>query len=653
MKTGSRFFKALRYFCLIGVIALGLMTTIGTGGGGGGDDGGGGDSTTSNGDSGGNTTGKAKWTYMVYITGDNNLSSAAIGDINEMGQVGSSSNVNIVVQAEFSEQYSPGMTNNTFRGKIERGNYDQETIKELLENIGNRDMGNKATLTEFIKWVATNYPANHYALVLWDHGAGWKISRSTGGVIRGALHDETSDSFMSLPDLASAVSDSGIHMDLINFDACLMAMYEIAYEFSGLTNYMVFSEEVEPGEGDPYDTILRELVNNPGMTASNLAKTTASKFKAFYQWLSRTCVTKSAVDMAKTAELHNKICELVQLMTDNMMFERPNIQSARDNSINYYYPENRDLGNFLTKLYNATSNSDIRIKINEIKNILSAMVISNEIYSPYQGDPITDSSGLAIFLPKRDQITNTDLNTYALLAINQSRAVAGNSWGNFVNLLVEGDTDAGIPPPVTAEGNFVIWLQWDTDADLDLIILEPDGSWAAPYLGTNSANGFLSEDSADSGVSAEYYAAAETVAAGAYHIFVNYYKNGSTYDYAKASLYFLDPSNGIDDFTLLGDGTRYMDLSDRAPENWSDNEAEWGNVWNDEYSDWWWWYNSDYLERSLKREVTLNSSNETISMGNIKIHFVSLPSKEKVRRLPYMDKDTVEIIRQQTLKHWK
>ena len=657
MKTGSRFFKTLRYFCLVSVIALGLITIVGTGGGGG-DDGGGANSTTSNGDSGGDTTGKAEWTYMVYITGDNNLSSAAMGDINEMEQVGSSSDVNIVVQVEFSRQYSPDidMSHNTLRGKIER-DYNQEKINSELEDIGNKDMGNKTTLTEFIKWVATNYPANHYALVLWDHGAGWKVSRSTGGVIRGALHDATSGNFMSLPDLASAVSDSGIHMDLINFDACLMAMYEIAYEFNGLTDYMVFSEEVEPGEGDPYDTILQDLVNNPGMTAKNLAKTITSKFKAFYQWQSRTYVTKSAVDMTKTAELHDKIGELVQLMTDNMMSERPNIQSARDDSIAYYYPENRDLGDFLTKLYSASSNSDIRSKIIDIQNTLfprlSPMVISNEIYSPYHGDPITGSKGLAIFLPRRDQVTDADLRTYAELAINinQSRVVAGNSWGNFVNLLVEGDTAAGMSTLETAEGNFVVVLKWDTDADLDLIIWEADGSWAAPYLGTNSANGFLSEDSADSGESVEYYAAAETVQKGRYDIFVNYHKNGSTDDYANAELLFLDPVNGINVFTPLG--TKYMDLGNTAPTNWIDNEDERNNVWNDEYSDWWWWYSPDYLTRSLKREVALNSSNETITMGNIRIHFVSLPSKEKVKRFPYMDEDTVEIIKQQTQEHWK
>src|SRR4029453_4230465 len=29
---------------------------------------------------------------------------------------------------------------------------------------------------DFVSWVAANYPAEHYALVLWNHGQGWDDS---------------------------------------------------------------------------------------------------------------------------------------------------------------------------------------------------------------------------------------------------------------------------------------------------------------------------------------------------------------------------------------------------------------------------------------------------------------------------------------------
>ena len=79
-------------------------------------------------------------------------------------------------------------------------------------------MGNPATLTDFIQWAVTNYPANHYLLDLWDHGDG----------IGGVCEDESSESILSLSDVRQAITRAGTHMDVIGFDACLMAMAETA-----------------------------------------------------------------------------------------------------------------------------------------------------------------------------------------------------------------------------------------------------------------------------------------------------------------------------------------------------------------------------------------------------------------------------------------
>jgi hypothetical protein len=397
----------------------------------------------------------------------------------------------------------------------------------------------------------------------------------------------------------------------------------VAYEFNGLTDYMVFSEEVEPGDGDPYDTILQDLVDNPNMTPSELAIMITEKFKKFYQSYDRTKITKSAVDMSKTTQLHNQICELAQFMNSNMDSERPHIQGARDTSINYLYPENHDLGDFLKYYYDLTSDSEIKYKITEIQTTLSEMVISNEIYSP-ENDAITGSKGLAVFLPRRDEVPDTDLTRYSLLAINQSRVVGDNTWGSFVNLLVTGDT--GQTPPLTAEGNFVIMLKWDTDADLDLYIGEPNGNLYAPWTGTTSPNGFFSEDSLFSGESMENYAAAETVESGTYDILVNYYDNGpSTSGPTTASIYILDPANGINEFPDQPQYQREMDLSDPVP---GDYVGVWNDIMNDVYTDWWW---PTYLTRSSNGEasITLNE--------NINLNFIVIPYKKKLKRLPQMD----------------
>ena len=578
----------------IGLTAV-VLLVIGCGGGGGDSSGGnsGGASSGASSSSSGSANGAAKWTYMVYIAGDNNLASAAVKDINEMETVGSSNDVNVVVQVEYSKNYTPDMPSTTLRGKIAKDN-DFQSIGSQFTSIGDRDMGSKEELTDFVKWAAANYPADHYALVLWDHGAGWKVSRNTRGITRGALQDESADSFMSLPDMAGAIRDSGVVLDVINFDACLMAMYEVAYEFKGLTQYMTFAEETEPGDGDPYDTILQALINTPSMSGLDLATLIPTKFKEFYQTSDRSRITKSSVDLQYVEQLHTQITDLSDLFIQNIGLERTYLQTARGQAVSYEYATNIDLGDFINRVASQTGNTDIKSKVGEISNTLSSMIVANEMYSPTPGDAILQSTGLAIFIPERSEVTENDLTKYAQLAINTSARAANSTWGELVTVLVNGDSDNGQVSLETAAGNFAVWLEWDTDADLDLIVWEPNDEFAAPYIGATSTNGFLSDDSVNSGISIEYYAAAEVVQKGEYDIFVNYYDNGIL-NYANARLYFLDPVNGIVEWILLGN--RQMDLSVTAPIDWFEYEQTRLEVWNDVYSDWWWWYSPTYFNR--------------------------------------------------------
>jgi len=591
-----------------------------------------------------NTSRSAKWTYMVYIAGDNNLATAAINDINEMETVGSTDDVNVIVQVEYSPIYTPNMPTSTLRGKITK-DYNTKFIGSQFSSIGERDMGSKTELTDFIKWATTNYPADHYALVLWDHGAGWKTLRQTRGVTRGAIEDQSAGSFMSLPDLAAAVRDSGATIDIVNFDACLMAMYEVAYEFKGLAKYMTFSEETEPGAGDPYDTILKALTATPTMSALDLAKLIPQKFKEFYQVSDRTPVTKSSIDLTYIEQLHGQITDLSDLFVQNIGLERSYIQIARRNAVTYEYPTNIDLGDFVTRVAAQTNNANIKNKIQEINQTLDSLVISNQTYSPTANDPKLQSTGLAIFVPERSEITADDLTQYAQLAINTPDNRASTTWGDLVNALITGDSADGQVLLETTAGNFAIWLEWDTDSDLDLIIWEPNGEFAAPYIGTTSTNGFLSDDSINSGLSVEYYAAAEVIQKGTYDIFVNYYSNGTS-DYANATLYFLDPENGITDWIKLD--SRMMSLSTPAPEDWLTDEQSRIEVWNDVYSDWWWWYNNTYFNRSTSSRLVTET---VLSKGDniIRIHTRQLPEKNHFKNPLHINDETSTFVHDQLM----
>lgn len=525
---------------LVFALSVAAVSFLGAcGGGGGGDNGGGG-------------TGR-QWTYMVYMGADNNLSDAGIGDIAEMAKVGSDSNVAIVLQAEFSQYYSgSSVPSDTRRVLVPAGT--ENDVLSASTSIGNVDMGSPATLTAFITWATTNYPAQHYALVIWDHGAGWKdrSPQATSSLFRGAVQDQTSGTFMSLPDLAKGVRDANVHLDIINFDACLMAMYEVAYEFKGLVDYMVFSEETEPGEGDPYDTILGNLTGTPSMSANQLASTIVNRYDDFYAINNRGATTKSAVDMSQIDLLDTKILALAKALTSDPGSSSV-VLAAQNNTQHYEYTSNHDIYDFASYLNapSSTAAAGVKTAASEVMTVVNTMVIANRT-NP-DGDSSTNH-GLAIYLPTANETNSSDLSEYGLLACNTTtRQSATGTWGAYIETLL-GPGGGNVS---YAQGGFAIYLWWEDaagggagscDADLDLIVWEPDvdwqstgnGTWNYIWNGQTTTNGFFSMDSWESGYSAEYYAANAQVYYGDYYFLVNYWYDGSCTS-ARAHLEWYDP----------------------------------------------------------------------------------------------------------------
>ena len=153
----------------------------------------------------------AEWTVMVFLAGDNSLAKHAVDDIDEMESVGSTREVQVVVQAEWSSGVlqqagiaSPSAVNrpnwNTFRYSVPAAGSAPAVrgVNGAAVDIGNRDMTSPQELREFVAWARETAPAKRYLLVLWNHGNGPS----------GLLADETSrpGQLMSLSQLRSALT---------------------------------------------------------------------------------------------------------------------------------------------------------------------------------------------------------------------------------------------------------------------------------------------------------------------------------------------------------------------------------------------------------------------------------------------------------------
>ena len=241
---------------------------------------------------GGGGGGTYSWIFAVYLDADNNLDSYGVDDLNEMMQVGSTSDVGIVVM----------MDRASYGAKIY---YVESGSTTVLEDLGEVNMGDPNTLNYFVSYIFNNYQSDHYALLLWDHGGGW---------IGACWDDSNSGDHLTLDEIQQALS--GYHLDLIGFDACLMATIETAYELRNYADVLVASEETEPGNGWPYDTILSALTQNPTMTASDLGTTIVDKYMAYYG--TSGSQTMAAIDLTKVADLAAALDQLAQALANGM-----------------------------------------------------------------------------------------------------------------------------------------------------------------------------------------------------------------------------------------------------------------------------------------------------------------------------------------------
>lgn len=232
-----------------------------------------------------------KWTIMIYLDSDNDLGIAAGLDLEEMMAAGSSSNVTVLVQHD--TKGGP-----TVRYKVEKNKLT------LLRNLGELDMASGDTLRDFMVYGNQNFKADHYALILWNHGDGWKSGNAALGT-KAIFTDEDNGTYTMLSNsyvaasIQEALSATGMKLDILGIDACEMSTLEAAYEYRTVAGILVASQELVEGYGWDYDDLLGRLVNNPSMTPRQLASAMVASFKQFYESSAYRHQTISAMALQK------------------------------------------------------------------------------------------------------------------------------------------------------------------------------------------------------------------------------------------------------------------------------------------------------------------------------------------------------------------
>lgn len=370
--------------------------------------------------------GEDKITIMVYMCGTDLESRSAMAskDLQEMLNATVGSNINLIVYTGGCKKWQNNVVSSSVNQiyQIKDGK-----MSCLSDNEGNAAMVDPKTLSGFIRWTADKFPADRYDLIFWDHG---------GGSTSGYGYDEKYASYgaMSLSGINKALKDGGVTFDFVGFDACLMATVETALVVSNYADYLIASEETEPGIGWYYTDWLTKLNANTSMPTLEIGQNIIDSFtSACEKQVSGQKTTLSLIDLAElSATVPSELAAFSKDTSDMIKNkEYKTVSNARGNTREFATSsriDQVDLVDFAN-----------RIGTDEGKALAKALLGSVKYNRTSRS--MTNAYGLSIYFPyKKTSKVDNMVNTYEDIGMDEEYA---KCIQNFASLEVAGQVATG------------------------------------------------------------------------------------------------------------------------------------------------------------------------------------------------------------------
>lgn len=368
-----------------------------------------------------NNTGSNTYTLMVYMCASDLESEGgyASKDIAEMLAANVDPKINLIIEtggtSAWQDYNISNETNQIY--KVENGK-----LKLEKNDLGLQEMTEPDTLSNFINYGKENYSADKYGLILWDHG---------GGAVSGYGYDENSDNpenTLTLDKLKTALDKSKVKFDFVGFDACLMANIETAYAVKDNANYLIASEESEPGTGWDYTSLLNTLSENTSIKTEELGKTIVDKFiESNSNTGSAEDATLSVINLSKIDNAYSKLSSFINEIKINNLDNQEFAYVSKAVGDSKAYGEGKcdliDLADFANKLNNTKSK--------ELVNAINEAISYNKYTST-----VKNSNGLSIYFPYKDlSYYEKMLEVYPKIGIDSSYT---STLTEFANMLAGG-----------------------------------------------------------------------------------------------------------------------------------------------------------------------------------------------------------------------
>ena len=336
------------------------------------------------------------WTVMVYALLDNNLDEPwQFEDFREMRAVsGEVPNLRFVALVDRSGEYSSdplGRLNDWTTAKlidISGGRFTE------IDDWGESDLGDPQTLVDFLAAAVSYAPADHYALVIKDHGGGMLVGPDDVPGRSALWNSEIADA------LATGLESAGVGtFDLIAFDTCLMASLEAASAVHPFAAYMIASEDVSYS-GAFYYAGFDYLDTAADPTVEGLGRSLLSNHIDYMvEVVGIDGGTLSLLDLRRFPAFSDALAEAVEAALDSMSSSAPVFGRRLERVVRFGAdPDPRndfgmvDLGQLLRRV--ARSNAPVAEAAGRAADLLGEMVIAN-----VTGEASTGARGLSVYFP--------------------------------------------------------------------------------------------------------------------------------------------------------------------------------------------------------------------------------------------------------------
>jgi len=506
------------------------------------------------------TTPRAQWTVLLYMCGTDLESEggAATNNLLELQDVQYDDSVNFIIQTGGTNTWQNDLID---PGYLQRFKSDADGLT-LLDQRKLASMGDPSTLSDFLKWGIKSYPADKYMVLFWNHG---------GGSIAGVEFDEVFDSdSLTLPELGEAFKEVGQQFEIIGFDTCLMSTLENASTISEYGNYMVASEEYEPGGGWAYTDWTQYLMDHPGANGKMVGKQICDTYYSKCEYSGDDdMATLAVVDLKKIPALVTAFDAMATEMTgitDEITTLQDYVRGAiraenfGGNTDEEGYTNMVDLGDLTINTEDVVSKT--------AEDVLTALF--DAVVYDVHGTTRAQANGLSVFFPLA--VTKEECDSYAEIA------TSGN-YLRFIEVVVSdwsvSDAGTDINPAIVVpeqSGDSVTADEYTVDFNT---YISDDGYYYLKFL-----NGFDSIQSVMFNFYYMDYDYGEYMLMGTDNDLVSDWDNGVFYDNFRGVWPAL---NGYYvDFNLIEEGVDYNLYSIPITLNGVDTNLRAAYVWDTE-----------------------------------------------------------------------